>query len=136
MFTDYGLSAILPFLLFTLPYLLIYLIGIVLAIVWMKKHPQVSMLAIIAFILFGISSITGAVTNFLPLLLRDTYGYSYSTIGNIQLVINIIHLIIGVCGWILILLAIFGWRKKSHNEPAPIIDHTPMEEAQKILGQS
>jgi hypothetical protein len=81
------------------PVYLVWLVGVVLAIVGWKKHPSVSLVALIGFvILFILALVTQLITAY--------HGVYYSRIG-----IAFFEALIRAGAWGLVLAAIFGWRK-------------------------
>lgn len=93
-----------------LPLILVWLVGIVLAVTRWQRHPKVSMLALIALILTLLETI---VSNFLsiwlPIMLTEQ-GTSATQIGTIFGVWRFIASLVGAVIWGLVLAAIFRWR--------------------------
>jgi hypothetical protein len=74
-------------------------VGIILAIVGWKKHPSVSLVALIGLvILYLLALVTQVITVY--------HGVNYSRIG-----IAFFEALIRAGAWGLVLAAIFGWRK-------------------------
>jgi hypothetical protein len=81
------------------PVYLVWFVGMILAIVGWKKHPSVSLVALIAFvILFLLALATQLVT--------AHHGVNWSQTG-----IAFLEALIRAGAWSLVLAAIFGWRK-------------------------
>lgn len=109
------ITPILVNLAYQVPSLLVFLVGIILALVWMKRHPAVSIMAIIAFILFGFTTVAGVIKGFLPVIMNYS-GANFSRIATITGFANIILTVINLIGWILIVIAVFGWRRARQAE--------------------
>jgi hypothetical protein len=88
------------------PLYLVWLVGMLLALTRWRRHPTPSLLALIAFALFLMSAISGtllfhwALTVDRPHLERELL-FSAISLG---------RLIISAVAWVLVLLALFGWR--------------------------
>jgi len=96
-----------------MPVILVWIVGIVLAVVRWRWHSTVSTFTLVALFGFLITSLVNAYLNVnLPLLLQEK-GYSLSQIGTIAAIRNILSVLIDSLLWILIILSIFGWREKS-----------------------
>lgn len=112
MSTSY-LMLILANLAYRAPALIVLAAGIILALARMKRHPGVSILACIAFVLLSLTTVSGSLTySIVPLLMNQT-GSSISDINNLTIISNIILTIINIAAWILILFAILHGRKRS-----------------------
>jgi hypothetical protein len=106
-----GLASTFSSLLMNVPFYLTMLVGIVLCIVFWKRHPRVSMLALIAFILLSIDSLFGLalkawITSFIA-----SGGMRVSQIGMVSVAVNCLRSVLTVAAWVLIMISIFGWRK-------------------------
>lgn len=106
---------------YTVPILLLYLIGFVLSIVYRKRLNKAYMFAIAAFLvlLFGIlvSVATQAFYYFYLLSSSDNYTY----ISTYFTVVGIVRTLIEVIGFILLLIALFVNRNEATpNEPPKV----------------
>ena len=108
------MNTFLPYLsvyLLQLPLYLVWLVGIILSIVFWKKHPTVSLLTLIALVGLLIISIVGTYTStWLPISLHAK-GMSTGRIGIELGIISIVSSILSTAFWILLVIALFGWRK-------------------------
>ena len=97
-----------------LPLLLVWLTGMVLAIIFWKRHPRVSLLALIGLAGLFIATVLGSlITLWLPWLYDQT-GFAggmekFALLMNIK---TIAGSLISAGLWVLVIAAIFGWRKK------------------------
>jgi hypothetical protein len=91
--------------------LLVWLAGIVIALITWKKHPRVSLLAVVALAILLILNLVGSALNMLlPLYLQQS-GVGFSQIGIINIARGIVQALVVALAWSLILAAMFGWRK-------------------------
>lgn len=95
-----------------LPVLMTWIIGIILAIVFWKKHPAVSALTLIAFSGFmALSVLESYLRILLPRIMLD-HGPSVSNTATIFILISAIFSSMHAVFWAILIIAIFGWRKK------------------------
>ncbi len=100
-------------LLFQVPLYLVWLVGAALCIVNWRKHSTVSLLALIAFVLFFLAALVGDLIGIaLPLILRA----NISLLATLLTLRGIVQVFVNLAAWILIVAAIFGWR----SEPAKV----------------
>jgi hypothetical protein len=100
-------------LLFQVPLYIVWFVGAVLCIVNWRKHSTVSLLALIAFVLFFLAAFIGDLMGItLPLILRA----NISLLATLLTIRAIVQMFVNLVAWVLILVAIFGWR----SEPAKV----------------
>lgn len=128
------LPVILQSLAYALPALIVFLVAVVIGMLRAKNHRQVSALAGIAFLLLIVNTLIGVLTSNIFMILQDQ-NFEISTIAMISLVIAILKTLFALIAWILLLIAIFGWRKQQQDTPQPVVDTSIMEEARNITGQ-
>ena len=93
------------------PILLVWLIGLVLATVYWRRHPRVSLLTVIALVVFLIETLVNTYINmWLPLLLSRR-GMESSQMVQLLGIKNIVTSIIIAIGWSMVVAAIFSGRK-------------------------
>lgn len=98
-------------LVFQIPIYIAWLVGVILAVVNWKKHAKVSLLAVIAMVLLFIQSVAGSVLSvWLPMNLMKQ-GVPSARIGMLMAINSAVGMLIHLIVWVLILIAIFGWRK-------------------------
>jgi hypothetical protein len=105
------LNSLLAVYIVDVPVVLVWLIGILLAIVFWKRHPRVSLLALIAFIGLLVLKLAGTYLNgWLPMNL-DQSGWTVTQMGIRQGIFALISAVLSAGFWSLLLAAIFGGRK-------------------------
>jgi hypothetical protein len=104
------LSAILFSQITHLPFLLIFVVGIILAVVRWSAHPRVSLLALVAFSLLLLSSIVRMGYMFW-LIGGQESGFTSYNAHAIMTWINLSMTVLEMIGWLLLMMALFGWRK-------------------------
>ena len=93
-----------------LPVILIWLVGIVLAVTRWQRHPKVSLLALIALVLALLETIVnGFLSVWIPVMLTEQ-GVSTAQMGTVFGIWRFISSIVGAVIWGLVLAAIFRWR--------------------------
>jgi hypothetical protein len=102
-------AALLTGFLNQLPVYLVWLAGIVLALVNWRRHPRVSLLLLIAMVLFFLDAAIGPVLNLRLAMLRNRE----SLVNGPRLVflIDLARSLIHATSYGLLLGAIFGWRE-------------------------
>ncbi|MCB0214298.1 MAG: hypothetical protein KDJ52_33475 [Anaerolineae bacterium] len=95
-----------------LPVILVWLAGFIMAIVFWRRHPRVSLLTVIAMVGFFINTLVGTyISLWLPRM--QPQGWSMEQIGMAFAVSGFIRAFISAILWGLLLVAVFGWRGKS-----------------------
>lgn len=92
------------------PLYLVWLAGIVLAVVRRPRHPRVSLcitIALVVLLLVSISATIFAAT--VPLIVLRN-GWTASQLGAIFAFVNGSARLIDAAAWVLVLVAAFGWR--------------------------
>ena len=93
------------------PILLVWLAGFILAIAYWRRHPRVSLLTVIALVIFLLESVVSTYLNlWLPLLLSKR-GIATLQMGQILVIKGIVASIILAVAWGLLIAAIFGGRQ-------------------------
>ena len=116
-----------------MPVVIVWLIGVILAISRWRSHPQVSLFVIIAFVvMMGAAVVSRVTAMWAPMMMRER-GWSMSEVGTIITSINIAYALINATAWALVLCAIFGWRahpKKENLFPPgpPAFSNEPREQ--------
>jgi hypothetical protein len=114
-------AALLSVLASHAPVYLTLLAAIVFAIIRWSNHPKVSLMAVLGTSSFLLLSMSGAaVSVWLPLHLRVTRGMSVLQMGQVMAVWSIAMSFMQAGSWVLVIVAMFGWRSPSTNR-----DETP-----------
>ena len=92
----------------SIPLVLVWLVGIVLALIFWRRHPQVSLAALIALVGFLTISLLDTA---LRIWLIQRQGIS--KFAEIAPFLSIFFSLARAALWGLILVAIFGWRKEA-----------------------
>jgi hypothetical protein len=96
------------------PVLLVYFVGLVLALVWMGRAPWACGLAIAGLgMLLLIDVVMAAAYVWLPRMWFEQFGNSAETAGWFFRGLHFVHSLIGAAGLLLIVLAVFTGRAKS-----------------------
>jgi hypothetical protein len=131
------LVTILSTIVISLPAIIVWVIGIALALSRWRRHPRVSQFALIACAVMIINTVANrSLTIWMPLAMRD-YGWTTVQIGSIFTVIGIITALISATAWALVICAIFGWRDQRQKEnlfsPAPpAFGNEPREQSARL----
>lgn len=101
------------------PFLVVYLVGLVLAVVRWGEDPTKALLATLGFALFMVVSAVGAYSSMLPMLAVEK-GQSAGEIGQTMVMISGFTTVLGITSWVLLLIALF-------RRPPPVL--TPQHQA-------
>lgn len=108
------LQTILAQILFALPSILAWLVGAVIAIVTWQKHPRLSMLVLITFLLFIFFQIINDIV--VVLLPRFTFT-EHMDFQVLTILEEALYIVLFIPLWGLVIWAIFGWRKAAPGAP-------------------
>ena len=92
------------------PYLIVYIVGLVLALVFWRRNARASLLSLIAFILFLLSSILDVV--FTWFVVRSGFNSEFESRGMVLGVGHFLLTLLGITAWVLILIALFCRRSQ------------------------
>lgn len=100
-----------------IPVFLVWLAAIILAVIHWRRHPRVSLITLIAFGMFFVAALVGtALISWLPLALHER-GLPGSQMGNVVIIANFLRGLFDAVAWILLVAAIFGWRRAQPESP-------------------
>jgi len=104
----------LYFIAWQIPFLLVFLAGIIIALVTRKRIGKASIFAMIAFLLLLLSSFItiGHQIWYLFWVLLTPSRYDFQSLSTIYLVENIARTLLEIIAWILLFLAIFVKRRE------------------------
>lgn len=107
-----GLVAAASSLLLRTPLLIVYGVALGYAVVRWDKHPQVSLLVVLAVAGLALQLVAGTLlTTWLPLQMRAS-GKSANEIGAFFSLYGIVSGLLGAGCWAMVVAAIFGWREQ------------------------
>ncbi len=123
------LAPLLTMLVGYLPLFIAWLVGSVLCILRWRRHPMVSLLALIAFVLFALEAFIGRCLWFWLWQRYHDSGWSNTQFSSALSVLVLARSGVTAVGWILILVALFGWRhtrkSSSSGDVRPVADSAP-----------
>jgi hypothetical protein len=102
------------------PVLLVVLAGLIFAVVYWRRHPKVSVLTISGLLIFQIQALAfSTIYYFLPRLAQS--GWTWNSIDNLSIVIDIVHDICFAAGLGLLAAAVLAGRKRptAISQPHP-----------------
>jgi hypothetical protein len=106
-------------LMMAVPNVLVWLIGIILAVSRWRRHPRVSQISVVAFVIMIVITIISRFLNaLLPMAMHDR-GWTSDQIGSIFTVVGAITTLTSAVVWALVLWAIFGWRNGQQQQFVP-----------------
>ena len=100
----------------SLPLLIVWLVGIILAILRWKKNPRTSLLTLIALVILGGVHILSVIFGTSFFYIASMNGMKGQLVRTIQTVAQILFSLGDAVGWVLLLLALFGKPKKKAEE--------------------
>jgi hypothetical protein len=96
-----------------LPYMVVWLVGLILAFVLMRRHPGASGLIVIGFVLLFIEVLGGTYIFYLTLFRLDNAFEGRERMAWLVPLILYIRSGIKALAWILFLVAMFAWRSRN-----------------------
>jgi len=90
-----------------------WLAAIILSIVYWKRHPAVSLLTLVAMMMFIIATLVNA---FFTTILPITFNIGARNYGVVLGVGRVFTTLLNVSAWIMVIIVIFGWRKPRATE--------------------
>lgn len=109
--TNLKLTDFLMASLWSLPFALVHLTGLVLAVSRWKRHPRVSLLSTLAFGIFLFNILLGRGIFY--------WRWNMTEVGNFAATMKVVHLAnhasngLSLAAWILLMVALFGWRDQA-----------------------
>lgn len=101
---------------YSVPFYILWLGGIVYAIVNREKHPRTSLLAGIAFGILFLESLISAILSAYIQYQSFSSGASASQLGMRFTTLSLCSLPFSIAGWILLFMAIFGRKNLTERE--------------------
>jgi hypothetical protein len=103
-------DALVAFLLPNLPAMLVWLVGIAVALSTWRRHPRVSQTALVACVLLLVNAAGGPVAQFWVFQGMSQLGWTGQEYGRIMALVTLVRVAFSTVGYVLLLLAVFGWR--------------------------
>jgi len=107
-------TAILMQIVWRIPYLIVYLVGIVLAMMNRTRKPAAAMLTLFALVLMLMTTILGGISGMLPLVLFRQH-WPESRIGLVIGTFGLVRMLLDIGGIGLLLLAIFRQENRTES---------------------
>jgi hypothetical protein len=98
----------------SVPIVLVYCVGILLAVVFWRKHPEVSLLCVLAFLLLLGALAASAGSQFWFMANRGNPAMT-----QVMGLLGIARVSLSLLGWVALLVALFGWRHPRTPEGKP-----------------
>ena len=115
---------------YTGPVLIVYLVGMVLSIVFIRKYPMPAMFALAATLILFASSLGATMAQAYFFRLRYEYGWTMAQYGRMNVIVVGITTALRVLGSALLVAAVFVGRKPK-STPVHAWEATKDEEASK-----
>ncbi|MBN1352491.1 hypothetical protein JXJ21_24040 [candidate division KSB1 bacterium] len=96
---------------YQIPMFIVWTVCIVLALVFWRHHPKVSLLAMIAAAGLLFVRLVGVIIHIVLSRMMFNDAISHSSMGTIFGIWNVIAIIMNIIFWVLLIFAIFGWRR-------------------------
>jgi hypothetical protein len=105
-----NLTALLSFLLPSLPACIVWLVGVILALATWRRHPRVSKTALVACALLLVNAAAGPVAQYWLYTGISGYVWTAQEYGRMLGLVTLVRVAFSTVGYVLLLLAVFGWR--------------------------
>ena len=106
-------SSLISNYLWELPLLLIWLVGLIWAVIRWEQHPQMSLLAVVALGLFLLQALFGTFLGYWFEANGPRYGMNFIAVAIAQAILRLVRLLLMAFAWIMLLVALFSRRDKS-----------------------
>jgi hypothetical protein len=106
-------SSPIDFLLYlapSVPICLVWLVAIVLALIRWQRHPSVSLFTCLGSVVLLVAIVGGNMMSFYLIRQQSASGWSSSQVSTMLSVIGFARSFLAVGGYVLLLIAVFGWR--------------------------
>jgi hypothetical protein len=105
-----NLTALMSFILPSLPASIVWLVGVILALATWRRHPRVSKTALVACALLLVNAAAGAVAQYWLFTGIQRYVWTAEEYGRMLGLVTLVRVAFSTVGYVLLLLAVFGWR--------------------------
>jgi hypothetical protein len=111
----FGIDQLLWRIALSAPVFIVWIVGIVLSMATWRKHPQVSLLALVGFVIQLFQSSAGILFYYWLSTQSGVFGMSSQQFGMVFSIVNFAQICLSAVAWALILFAIFRWRNPSNR---------------------
>lgn len=115
-----NLSVLTSFLLPSLPAIIVWLVGIAVALATWRRHPRVSQTALVACALLLVNAAAGPVAQFWLFQGMSRLGWTSQEYGRMMGLVTLVRVAFSTVGYVLLLVAVFGWRTTPRFPAGPL----------------
>jgi hypothetical protein len=105
-----NLTGLMSFFLPSAPVCLVWLVGVALALATWRRHPRVSQTALVACALLLVNAAAGPVAQYWLFTQFSQAGWTNREYGRMMGLLTLVRVGFSTVGYVLLLLAVFGWR--------------------------
>jgi hypothetical protein len=105
-----NLTILMSFFLASVPACIVWLVGIAIALASWRRHPRVSQTALVACVLLLVNGAAGPVAQFWLFQGMSQLGWTSQEYGRMMGLVTLARVAFSTVGYVLLLLAVFGWR--------------------------
>ncbi len=105
-----NLAVLSSFLLPSLPGIIVWLVGVAIALATWRRHPRVSQTALVACVLLLVNAAAGPVAQFWLFQGMSQLGRTSAEYGRLLGLLTLVRVAFSTVGYVLLLVAVFGWR--------------------------
>ena len=100
------------YFIYQLPVILVWIVGVILALFYRKRYPKISLRALAAIVIVFVSSAAGGILSLYLALTSQAQRWSANQTSLVSTAGAIVQSLIAAVAWGLVLAAIFGERNK------------------------
>lgn len=101
-----------------IPLYLVWFIAMILAFVYLGRHPAVSLLVLAAMSLLIVQSVVGTFLAYWIQFQMEPREWTVAKMASYLAVVALVRTAVSTGAWILLVVAIFGWRRQALHVPA------------------
>jgi hypothetical protein len=105
-----NLTELLSFFLPSAPACIVWLVGVATALATWRRHPRVSQTALVACALLLVTAAGGAVAQYWLFTGMSRYVWTAQEYARMVGLVTLVRVAFSTVGYVLLLLAVFGWR--------------------------
>jgi hypothetical protein len=115
------LSTFLYMLAFNVPYMLTYLVGMILSLVFRKRIGKAAIFTLLAFLLFVITSVITIVHSaWVYFFMYPSGNPDYNFISTTYTIVSVIRTLLEILAFVLLIIAIFAKRNDTNSNEPPL----------------